>query len=88
MTVLDAIKDDVQTFHELFRKCLLRDAKNHNFTELMFLIDEITGENADDYIYAVINALDKPTIIKIESNRAGFKPLSDVTLITFLDDIA
>ena len=66
---------------------------NHNFTELAFLIDEITGENADDDIYTwgfVISELDKPTTIKIGSlsNRAGFNPLSDVALITLLDGIA
>ena len=86
MTVLDGIKDDAKKWRELFGKRLLKDVKNsdswfRNFTELEFLIDEITGDNADDYIYtwgSVINALDKPTIINIGSNRAGFKPVSDV----------
>ena len=86
MTVLDGIKDDVKKWREYFGKRLLRAAKKsdpwfRNFTELAFLIDEITGDNADDYIYtwgSVINALDKPTIIEIGNNRDGFKPVSDV----------
>ena len=86
MIVLDGIKDDVKKWRELFGKHLLKDAKKgdswfRNFTELEFLIDEITGENADDYIYtwgSVINSLDKPTPIKFGSKRAGFKPVSDV----------
>ena len=52
-----------------------------NFTELEFLINEITGKNADNYNYAwgsVIDALDKPTIIKFGNRRDGFKPISDV----------
>ena len=86
MTVLDGIKDDIKKWGDLFGKRLLRDERKSdswfgNFRGLKFLIDEITGENADDYNYtwdSVINALNKPTIIKIGSNRAGFKPVSDV----------
>ena len=86
MSVLDGIKDDVDRWRELFGKRLLNDAKKsdpwfRNFTELEFLIDEITEDHPDDYIYtwgSVIKSLDKPTPIKIGSNRAGFKPVSDV----------
>ena len=86
MTVLDGIKDDIKKWRNLFGKRLLRNEKKsyswfRNFTKLEFLIDEITGENAADYNYtwdSVINALDKPTTITIGSNRAGFKPVSDV----------
>ena len=86
ITVLDGIKDDVSKWRDYFGKRLLKDAKQNeswfrNFTELEFLIDEITGENAKDYIYtwgSVIQALDKPTPIQIGNNRAGFKPVSDV----------
>ena len=86
MTVLDGIKDDVKKWREYFGKRLLRAAKKsdpwfRNFTELAFLIDEITGDNSDYYIYtwgSVIDALDKPTPIKYGSNRAGFKCVSDV----------
>ena len=86
LDVLDCIKGDVKKWRELFGKRLLKDAKKsdtwfRDFTELAFLIDEITGENADDYKYtwgSVIDALDKPTAITIGSNRAGFKPVSDV----------
>ena len=86
MTVLDGIKDDIKKWRDLFGKRLLRNEKKsdswfRNFTKLEFLIDEITGENAADYNYtwdSVINALDKPTTITIGSNRAGFKPVSDV----------
>ena len=85
-TVLDGIKDDGKKWRELFGKRLLKDAKKddtwfRNFTKLAFLIDEVTGKNADDYNYtwgSVIDALDKPTTIKIGSNRDGFKPVSDV----------
>ena len=86
MTVLDGIKDDIKKWRDLFGKRLLKNEKKsdswfRNFTKLEFLIDEITGENAADYNYtwdSVINALDKPTTITIGSNRAGFKPVSDV----------
>ena len=86
MTVLDGIKDDIKKWRDLFGNRLLKNEKKsdswfRNFTKLEFLIDEITGENADDYNYtwdSVINALDKPTTITIGSNRAGFKPVSDV----------
>ena len=88
MTVLDGIKDDVSKWRDLFGKRLLKDAKKgdswfRNFTELEFLIDEITEQNPDDYIYtwgSVINSLDKPTPIKFGSKRAGFKPVSDVVI--------
>ena len=83
MIVLDGIKKDEDKWRNLFGKCLLRGQLevNHNFTDLVFLVDEITRENADDYIYSwgsVINALDKPTIIKIGNRKAGFKSVSDV----------
>ena len=85
-TVLDDIKDDVKKWCDLFGKRLLRNGKKSdpwfcNFTELEFLIDEITGKNADNYNYtwgSVIDALDKPTIIKFGNRRNGFKPVSDV----------
>ena len=88
MTVLDCIKDDVKKWRDLFGKRLLKDAKKgdlwfHSFTELEFLIDEITGDNADDYIYtwdSVIKSLDNPTVIKIGSNTDGFKSVSDVVI--------
>ena len=87
MTVLDGIKDDTKEWCDLFGKHLLKLKKRGswfcNFTELEFLIHEITGENANDYNYtwgSVINALDKPTTIKIRSNRAVFKPVSDVVI--------
>ena len=88
MTVLDGIKDDVDKWRKLFGKRLLKDAKKsdswfRNFIKLEFLIDEITGDNADDYIYtwgSVIKSLDKPTPIKIGSNRAGFKCVSDLVI--------
>ena len=88
MIVLDGIKDDEKKWRDLFGKRLLKDEKKseswfRNFGELEFLIDEITGENGDDYIYtwgSVINSLDKPTPIKIGSKRAGFKPVSDVVI--------
>ena len=86
MTVLKGIKGDCKKWRDYFANRLLKDAKKsnvwfRNFTELEFLIDEITGDNADDYVYtwsSVINALDKPTVITIGNNRAGFKPVSDV----------
>ena len=86
MTVLDGIKNDEKKWRDLFGKRLLKDAKKseswfRNFSELEFLIDEITGENAKDYIYtwgSVIQALDKPTPIQIGNNRDGFKSVSDV----------
>ena len=86
ITVLDGIKDDEKKWRDLFGKRLLKDANKgdswfRNFSKLEFLIDEITGENADDYIYtwdSVIQALDKPTAIKFGSNRAGFKLVSKV----------
>ena len=86
MTVLDSIKDDVQKWRELFGKRLLKHEKKsdiwfHNFSELAFLIDEITEENADDYTYtwgSVIKSLDGPTTIKFGRNRTGFKPVSVV----------
>ena len=86
MTVLKGIKGDYKKWRDLFAKRLLEDAKKsdvwfRNFIELEFLINEITGDNADDYIYtwsSVINALNKPTSIKIGSNRAGFKSVSDI----------
>ena len=83
MIVLDGIKNDEDKWRNLFGKRLLKGQLevNHNFTDLVFLVDEITGENADDYIYSwgsVINALDKPTIIKIGNKKAGFKSVSDV----------
>ena len=83
MIVLDGIKKDEDKWRNLFGKCPLRGQLevNHNFTDLVFLVDEITGENADDYIYSwdsVINALDKPTTIKIVNRKAGFKSVSDV----------
>ena len=87
-TVLVGIKDDVKKWRELFGKRLLKDAKKsdpwfRNFTELAFLIDEITGKSAKNYKYtwgSVIDALDKPTPIKIGSNRDGFKSVSDVVI--------
>ena len=83
MIVLDGIKKDEDKWRNLFGKRLLKGQLevNHNFTDLVFLVDEITGENADDYIYSwgfVINALDKPTTIKIGNRKAGFKSVSDV----------
>ena len=86
MSVLDSIKDDVKKWRELFGKRLLKDAKKsdpwfRNFTKLAFLIDEITGKNADDYIYtwgSVIKSLDEPTTIEFGTNRRGFKAVSDV----------
>ena len=88
MTVLDGIKDDVNEWRELFGKRLLKDAKKsdswfRNFTELAFLIDEITGDNAKNYKYtwgSVIDVLDKPTPIKIGNNTDGFKSVSDVVI--------
>ena len=64
-----------------FSKIKKGDSWFCNFTDFAFLIDEITEENADDYINtwgSVINTLDKPTIIKSGSNRAGFKLVSNV----------
>ena len=70
MTVLDDIKHDPEKWRKLFGKRFLKGqlGVNPNFTELEFLLDEITGENADDYEYtwgSVILALDKPTAIEI-----------------------
>lgn len=57
------------TVWEVFKDVEKGDLWFHNFTNLLFLIAEITGENADDYIYtwdSDINVLDKPsTIIKL-----------------------
>ena len=86
MTVLNGIKGDYRQWRNFFAKRLLKNAKKNdawfrNFTELEFLIDEITGDNPDDYVYtwsSVINALDKPTVITIGNNRAGFKSVSEV----------
>ena len=73
--------NDMNSLGSVFSKIQKSDPWFHNFTELEFLIDEITGDNADDYIYtwgSVIKSLDKPTPIKIGSNRAGFKSVSDM----------
>ena len=88
MTVFD--KDDVKKcmawllWEASSQRWKKGDSWFRNFTELVFLIAfEIIGENADDYIYtwgSVINSLDKPTPIKIRSNRAGFKSVSDVVI--------
>ena len=86
MTVLGDIKDDVRKWCDLFEKCLLKDANKsdswfRNFTELEFLIEKITGENADNYVYtwgSVINSLDEPTPIKFGINRAGFTLVSEL----------
>ena len=85
ITVLDGIKDKVNEWRELFGKRLLIDAKKsdtwfRNFTELSFLIEEITGKNAKNYKYtwgSVINALDEPTTIEYGSKS---KRVSDVVI--------
>ena len=74
MTVLDGIKDDTQKWREYFGKRFLKGQLevNNNFTELEFLIDEITEDHPDDYEYtwrSVIQALDKPSVIEIGSKR-------------------
>ena len=87
MIVLDGIKGNAQLWREYFGKRLLKDAKRsdswfRNFTELEFLIDEITEDSSDDYEYtwgSVIQALDKPTVIEIGSKRQP-KPVSDVVI--------
>ena len=84
MIVLDDIKDDTQKWREYFGKRFLRFQLevNNNFNELEFLIDEITEDNPDDYEYtwrSVIQALDKPSVIKIGSKRQP-KPVSEVVI--------
>ena len=86
MIVLDGIKDDEKKWRDYFGKRLLRDANQsdawfRNFLKLEFLIDEITGENIDNYIYTwrtIINSLDKPTRIKFGKPKTGVKDISDV----------
>ena len=77
------LKVIVKKWRELFVKRLLKDAEKsdpwfRNFAKLEFLIDEITGDNADDYIYTWGSVIDKPTPIKIGSKGDGFKSVSDV----------
>ena len=74
-------KNGATCLGSVFSEMQKSDLWFRNFTELEFLIDEITGKNADNYNYTwgfVIDALNKPTIIKIRNRRDGFKPISDM----------